>query len=377
MYKCTECGTEYEIKPDYCDCGNDSFEEVATKKVAEKIETPKTTPNSIPKINKKTEKPQYSPLDNLKKSFDPISLSVFIICLILSVLTIFFVGNPDENNSTESKKNTSTEQIINIPNIDLFWDNTPIKIVVKEPVIEQKPVITKVEQKIEDIKQIFKPQKQPTTIEKPTPKKITTTQNKVQPTKTTTKTQKQTQTKSTQTSTKQQTTVSSKEVNELTSRIKNNISYTNQNQNHTPKVQPKTQTKNVPSIRTTPNNTQTQTNVVKKQTQAQTAPTKSTQQIKQELSSYKISLQNTIGRKIDFAKVMGDGECAVSFKINSSGSLVNRTFTKQSSNIILNDAVFGAVNSTPTFKAPPEGYKNETLTLRVKFYDGNFSINLE
>ena len=25
MYKCTECGMEYEVKPDYCDCGNDEF----------------------------------------------------------------------------------------------------------------------------------------------------------------------------------------------------------------------------------------------------------------------------------------------------------------------------------------------------------------
>ena len=25
MYKCKECGTEYETKPDYCDCGNDTF----------------------------------------------------------------------------------------------------------------------------------------------------------------------------------------------------------------------------------------------------------------------------------------------------------------------------------------------------------------
>ena len=26
MYKCKECGAEYENKPDYCECGNDEFE---------------------------------------------------------------------------------------------------------------------------------------------------------------------------------------------------------------------------------------------------------------------------------------------------------------------------------------------------------------
>ena len=25
MFKCSECGTEYEIAPKYCDCGNDIF----------------------------------------------------------------------------------------------------------------------------------------------------------------------------------------------------------------------------------------------------------------------------------------------------------------------------------------------------------------
>lgn len=28
MYRCTECHTEYQVCPEYCDCGNDTFEEV-------------------------------------------------------------------------------------------------------------------------------------------------------------------------------------------------------------------------------------------------------------------------------------------------------------------------------------------------------------
>ena len=26
MYKCSECGKTFSQKPDYCDCGNDTFE---------------------------------------------------------------------------------------------------------------------------------------------------------------------------------------------------------------------------------------------------------------------------------------------------------------------------------------------------------------
>ena len=30
MYKCTECNAIFEQCPDYCDCGNDIFEEIQT-----------------------------------------------------------------------------------------------------------------------------------------------------------------------------------------------------------------------------------------------------------------------------------------------------------------------------------------------------------
>lgn len=37
MYKCKECGTEYEIKPDYCDCGNNTFEEILSEQQTSKM----------------------------------------------------------------------------------------------------------------------------------------------------------------------------------------------------------------------------------------------------------------------------------------------------------------------------------------------------
>ena len=35
MFRCKECGTEFDVKPDYCDCGNDTFDEIV-----EQVETP-------------------------------------------------------------------------------------------------------------------------------------------------------------------------------------------------------------------------------------------------------------------------------------------------------------------------------------------------
>ena len=31
MFKCKECGSEFDNKPDYCDCGNDTFEEIISE----------------------------------------------------------------------------------------------------------------------------------------------------------------------------------------------------------------------------------------------------------------------------------------------------------------------------------------------------------
>ena len=30
MFRCTDCGKEYETRPDYCECGNDNFDEVGS-----------------------------------------------------------------------------------------------------------------------------------------------------------------------------------------------------------------------------------------------------------------------------------------------------------------------------------------------------------
>ena len=87
-------------------------------------------------------------------------------------------------------------------------------------------------------------------------------------------------------------------------------------------------------------------------------------------------MRNLIGRKIDFANVVGDGDCAISFKLASNGKLINRAFAKQSSNITLNDAVYKAVMATPSYNPPPSGYNNETMVLKIRFYNGNFDISL-
>lgn len=358
MYKCKECGTEYEIKPEYCDCGNDTFEIVVPREVSTPIPTPQPT------IKPQQKRDNVDDSYNRLKDFDPISIIIFIICILLGVAVILFVGNPPK----KAPQKTAVEQSQNLPSVDTFWNNSvpvakvepkpeqqvlyqpsqpqPNVIKITKPVQNQQPQI-----KIQPVKQqITKQQKQ---VQNPQPQKVTQSQQKVQ---TAANVQPKTNTN----------------LSALTQRVQananNSVAKAKTQTNTTPIKTQTTNTTAAPTLRTTQTTTQ--------KAQIPVAPVVDTAKFKKELADYKINLRNTIGKKINFSNVVGDGNCTVSFKVNSSGQLTNRTFSQQSSNITLNDAVYSAVAATPRFNAPPSGYKNETLNLKVTFYNGNFDIVL-
>ena len=351
MFRCKECGTEFDVKPDYCDCGNDTFDEIVEQ--IESVELPKeelTLPkleNNIPfkfeqKVVKEVvreEKVEKTPKKEKKQEplivferpdlpqikIEPISLTIFLICLILSFVIVFFVGNPDSN--VQAKKEVKQQTINNnIPNIDKIWDNTKptaqqmaetqvAEESPAEPVIEQEPV-----QVENPVQKIIAPQKTQT------PKKVQTKNNNA----VTLPMPKQ-----------------SKPVNV------GNI-----------------QQKSKPTT-TKPQQTSSSTQKPKVQTQV----TQSVQKVNPQ-AYYKVALRNKIASKIDFTNILGDGTCVVTFKVSSSGQLTNRAFAKQSDNGMLNDEVYQAIMSTPTFKAPPTGYNGATMRLTVRMYGGQFEVSL-
>ena len=370
MYKCTECGCEFENRPDFCDCGNDEFVLVEEKKEeSKKTEIPvepKILESNPPElVSKLVEEPvnelkQNYSYQNTNQRFtkppvDFISLGIFLGCILLSLVVIFFLWNPKEIEVTETKE--SIKPIAqNIPSsIDKFWNDAVPKIVKENNQVEQteqtkpapvqKTVIPAVTKQTAPPSGITTVKKQTTTASQPKPTQKTNTQKPV-----TTKPTAQNTTKPTV----QQTTKPAAQ------------------------TAPKQTTQPVAQSQTAAPSQVVVTKPAETQVQQQTPiQTKSSQELAQELANYKASLRNTIGRKIDFTRVLGDGTCAVSFKINESGKLINRSFSQQSTNITLNDAVYAAVMSTPTFKAPPEGYKGQFLKLSIKFYNGNFEISLD
>lgn len=280
MYKCTDCGQEFDTKPEYCDCGNNIFEEIIAEKKVKRAVKFKQTKSNI--------------------KFDILSWIIFGLCIILSIFVWIFIGN-GEDAAEHSEK---PKEHVEIPSINELWKENNIKSTEKQT-------------------QNFVPK---ITVE---PKKVVKPIQSTKPAKTTPASSIKRETKPVQ------NTMTEEQKKKLVERL------------------------------TTPSND------VKKP-----VPVVDEAALRRELVSYKIALRNKIASNIDFARVIGDGNCAVTFKVDSSGNLIDRKFSIQSNNNSLNDVVYSAMIQNPGFQRPPKGYKGETFTLSVKMYGGNFEVSL-
>lgn len=132
-YKCTECGQEYNSKPDYCDCGNDAFDMIET-------ETTYGSNYAAPQYNRQQ-------TNTNAKKIESYAIAIFVLCIILSIVVLFIPVKTSPNKTKETVKKQQNK--ISIPSIDEIWNNSttrPIKKqaqeIVQQP--EQKPVQTNI-----------------------------------------------------------------------------------------------------------------------------------------------------------------------------------------------------------------------------------------
>ena len=139
MYKCKECGQEYKDKPDFCDCGNDTFDCLE---------------------GKTTEKPKRN-TSNITNS-DICAWLIFTACIIASILILIFFPKitPQEKRTPEQKVVKEVHK--DIPEISTFWIDSKPEPEVKETIIQQVEKITE---------KIVKPKPEPKKIEVKTVKK--------------------------------------------------------------------------------------------------------------------------------------------------------------------------------------------------------------
>jgi len=347
MFKCTDCGKEFDTKPEYCDCGNNTFEEIlVVKSEQEEFLPPKMTVDKTQKFvqpKSKEYKDNRSILERLQISI--YALIFFVMCLVLSVLSVMFLGNGSLRDfENQPKEQTRVlEPVRNIPSINKLWDDSSPEIVTSPPTklaepqpIEQSKV--QIVQPVQSVQPILQPKVKPVVQSAKPAIKQSTVQQSVLNTK------------------------------------KQSASQHPKNQAYIPKT--------TSQIASGTSNSQTvQQNVIPttaivKTTTTTTKSVTDKATLQKELLSYKVGLRNKIAKNMNFAEVVGDGNCAVTFKIDSVGNLINRKFSVQSNNNSLNDVVYHAVMQNPSYKTPPEGYKNETLTLTVRMYGGNFEVDL-
>lgn len=128
MYKCTECNTEFDIKPDYCDCGNDTFEEQIT----------------ITPVPAKTD---------IK---DILSISIFILCLFLSLLVWLFLGNTNlqKQENAVPKASKPVKTTVSMSDINTLWDDTLPSYVQEQPATVKKNIEEEITTPVQKPKQI-------------------------------------------------------------------------------------------------------------------------------------------------------------------------------------------------------------------------------
>ena len=350
MYKCCECGKEFESKPDFCDCGNDIFEEI--------IDNKQSPPPNMK--HKKSFEEQYPGISSFIETLDPISVLIFIFCIILSAVALIFIKPAEQEMADNINQKSIVTRNINTVDINSFWNDTP-------PKNEKAYINAQNTQAVENKIAVIIPKQEPKVQQTNVKPKVQQTV-KPQPKKTTVSPQKPVQTKTTaqKTTQKQQTAVPKSTQQQVKSQTKTVQNSMNPQQANSTQQQTKTQPQQPAQTVSQP----------VQQAQPVVNPAIIQAQAAQELKTYKNGLRNTLFSKINFTKIYGDGTCVVDFKVNSSGRLVNRSFSKQSTNNTLNDEVYSAVINTPSYKVPPSSYNGQTLHFSVKFTNGHYDVSL-
>ncbi len=286
MYKCRECNKEFKHKVDYCDCGNDIFEYIEDKK----------------------------PL-SLETKSEIVSWIFFVICMIFSIIILLI---PIKNELPQKAPEQKVPAVKNIPDINKFWDDTPIQQEISEQNTVDEPVeiiIYEPRPKISEQKPIISQQKP-----KPEPK-----------------------------------------------------ANSQKNQN-LPKAQNLPKSQNPPKAQPEPKEQKAKIQHEQVQPKANTKPAYNPND--PQMLRYKANLRAYMFSKFAVGAIQGSGECSVQFSVDKSGKLVNRKFTHESDNKALNDTVYYMLMSVPKFSTPPEIYNGEPISMNFKIYNGSYEISI-
>ncbi len=344
IFKCKNCGQEFNVDPQYCDCGNNVFiqiQEAKDKIISDDsnpdvptppkmdFEIPKTLPpreftTVIVDDTNSVDDDLSEKNDVLKENYwNTVGLIVLIISLFFGLTLIYraFSAPSSQNQPKASKPIIAS---VNIPDIDSFWDNSNNKTnQTNSSAVNTNSVNEDYSSKSKDVQQTVVSEQKSKNAEISISKILQ--ENKPKKSKTSQKTSNEIiKPKQTVKSDKDSAPIKQKQVVKPQS-------------NQTPKA----------------NNTNSVIEYVK----------------------YKNSLRQALFNKFPIMNVSGQGTAQVGFSVSSDGKLLNRRFIKESDNKSLNDAMYHMLMQNPSFTPPPAGYSGAEIILQMEYNDGYYSFS--
>ena len=122
MYKCTECQTEYMDCPDYCDCGNDVFEEVYEEVYEEEYYQEPVRPRKRPVNQTKVLTPEE--IEEMEEEAIDKRKALIALGISLALCLVVICLPPYPKKKIEQIKEKAAVSKVKLPDVNTYWDNT-------------------------------------------------------------------------------------------------------------------------------------------------------------------------------------------------------------------------------------------------------------
>ena len=122
MYRCTECQTEYTNCPDFCDCGNDTFEEVYEEAYEEVYYEEPVRPRRAPVRQKRVLSPEE--IEEMEEEAADKKKALIALGVSLVICLIILCCPPYPQKKIEKVKEKAAAANVKLPDVSTYWDNT-------------------------------------------------------------------------------------------------------------------------------------------------------------------------------------------------------------------------------------------------------------
>ena len=122
MYNCTECQAEYNDCPDFCDCGNDTFEEVYEEVYEEEYYEEPVRPVRRPVKPKRVLSPEE--IEEMEEEAADKKKAMITMGIFLLIALVVICLPPYPKKKIDQVKEKAAVAKVKLPDVNSYWDNT-------------------------------------------------------------------------------------------------------------------------------------------------------------------------------------------------------------------------------------------------------------